>query len=177
VKPKIRLILVQLLSDLGTITLITVIQITQLLGFSGNTMGHRTFVAISYNKDFFKFGNTSFSLFWEGRTQGNYSYVYGGDFNGDGGFSNDLIYIHKNKGEMIFQEFTSSGRTFSAAEQADAWEAFIQQDKYLSANRGKVATRGAAFLPMVYRADFSFAQQLYTNLGGKKILWNSELIF
>ncbi|MFD2199972.1 TonB-dependent receptor [Shivajiella indica] len=138
------------------------------LGFSANTMGHRAFTAISYNKNFFKFGNTSFSLFWEGRTQGNYSYVYGGDFNGDGGFSNDLIYIHKNKGEMIFQEFTSSGRTFTAAEQADAWEAFIQQDKYLSANRGKVATRGAAFLPMVYRADFSFAQQLFTDLGGKK---------
>jgi len=80
----------------------------------------------------------------------------------------NLIYIHKNKGEMKFVPFTSSGTTFTAEQQADAWEAFIQQDKYLSANRGSVAERGAAFLPMVFRADFNFTQQLFTNIGGKR---------
>lgn len=138
------------------------------LGISANSMGHRVFTALSYSKDFFSFGNTSFGLFWEGRTIGNYSYVYGGDFNGDGGFSNDLIYIHKNKEEMKFQSFTSSGKTFTPQEQADAWEAFILQDKYLNANRGSIAERGAAFLPMVFRADFNFTQQLFTNIGGKR---------
>lgn len=138
------------------------------LGFSSNTMGHRVFTALSYSKDIFSFGNTSVGLFWEGRTLGNYSYVYGGDFNGDGGTSNDLIYIHKNKDEMKFQQFTSSGKTFTSQEQIDAWESFIQQDKYLSKNRGSVAERGAAFLPMVFRADFNFTQQLFTNIGGKK---------
>ena len=138
------------------------------LGLSSNSMGHRVFTALSYSKDFLSFGNTSFGLFWEGRTIGNYSYVYGGDFNGDTGFSNDLIYIHKNKEEMRFQSFTSSGKTFTPQEQADAWEAFILQDKYLSANRGSIAERGAAFLPMVFRADFNFTQQLFTNIGGKR---------
>jgi hypothetical protein len=138
------------------------------LGISSNSMGHRVFTALSYSKDFFSFGNTSFGLFFEGRTIGNYSYVYGGDFNGDGGFSNDLIYIHKNKGEMKFVPFTSSGTTFTAEQQADAWEAFILQDDYLSENRGSVAERGAAFLPMVFRADFNFTQQLFTNIGGKR---------
>ena len=138
------------------------------LGLSANTMGHRVFTALSYSKDLFSFGNTSFGLFWEGRTIGNYSYVYGGDFNGDGGTSNDLIYIHKNKGEMKFVPFTSSGTTFTPEQQADAWEAFIKQDKYLSENRGSVAGRGGAFLPMVFRADFNFTQQLFTNIGGKR---------
>jgi hypothetical protein len=69
---------------------------------------------------------------------------------------------------MIFQQFTASGKTFTAAEQANAWEAYIQQDKYLSANRGGYAQRGAVIMPMVYRADLSFAQQLFTNIGGKK---------
>ena len=141
---------------------------TQELGLSSNTMGHRVFTALSYSKDFFSFGNTSFGLFWEGRTIGNYSYVYGGDFNGDTGFSNDLIYIHKDKSEMRFQPFTSSGKTFTAEEQANAWEEFILQDKYLSANRGSIAERGAAFLPMVFRADLNFTQQLFTNIGGKR---------
>ena len=69
---------------------------------------------------------------------------------------------------MNFQQYTASGRTFTAAEQAAAWEAYIQQDKYLSANRGKYAERGAVIMPMVYRADFSFAQQLFTNIKGKR---------
>ncbi|NDE61895.1 MAG: TonB-dependent receptor, partial [Cyclobacteriaceae bacterium] len=109
------------------------------LGYSSNFMGHRAFATASYTKDFFKFGSTSISIFWEGRTIGNASYVFGGDLNNDGGTSNDLIYIPKTKAEMNFQAYTVSGRTFTAAEQADAWEAYIQQDKYLSANRGKYA--------------------------------------
>ena len=69
---------------------------------------------------------------------------------------------------MNFQQFTSSGKTFTAQEQADAFEAYILQDEYLSANRGKYAERGAVIMPMVYRADLSFAQQLFTNFKGKK---------
>lgn len=138
------------------------------LGFSSNFMGHRVFATASYTKDIFKFGNTSVSLFWEGRTIGNASYVFGGDLNNDGGTANDLIYIHESVDEMNFQQYTASGRTFTAAEQAAAWEAYIQQDKYLSANRGKYAERGAVIMPMVYRADFSFAQQLFTNIKGKR---------
>jgi hypothetical protein len=138
------------------------------LGFSSNFMGHRVFATASYSKDFFKFGNTSVSVFWEGRTLGNTSYVFGGDLNNDGGTANDLIYIPATKEEMNFQQYTASGKTFTAAEQANAWEAYIQQDKYLSANRGKYAERGAVIMPMVYRADLSFAQQLFTDIKGKK---------
>ena len=138
------------------------------LGYSSNFMGHRAFATASYSKDFFKFGNTSFSIFWEGRTIGNASYVAGGDLNNDGGTSNDLIYIPATKAEMNFQAFTASGVTFTAAQQADAFEAYILQDKYLSANRGGYAERGAVIMPMVYRADLSFAQQLFTNIGSKR---------
>lgn len=138
------------------------------LALSSNFMGHRVFATASYSKDFFKFGNTSFSIFWEGRTIGNGSYVFGGDLNNDGGTSNDLIFIPRDLNDMNFQQYTASGRTFTAAEQAAAWEAYIQQDKYLSANRGNYAERGAVIMPMVYRADFSFAQQLFTNIKGKK---------
>ncbi|MBN7809560.1 TonB-dependent receptor [Algoriphagus sp. H41] len=138
------------------------------VGFSSNTMGNRVFAVASYSKDFFKFGNTSVSIFWEGMNQGVGSYRFSGDLNGDGGTSNDLIYIHASTNEMNFQEYTTGGVTFTAAEQAAAWEAYIQQDKYLSANRGKYAERGGALAPMVYRADFSFAQQLFTDINGKK---------
>ncbi|RIW16146.1 TonB-dependent receptor [Algoriphagus lacus] len=142
------------------------------LGFSSNNLGHRVFGVVSYTKDIFKFGNTSVSLFWESRTIGNASYVFGGDMNGDGGTANDLIYIHKNTSEMNFQQYTVtvSGQpvTFTSQQQAEAWEAYIQQDEYLRENRGNYAERGAVIMPMVSRADFSFAQQLFTNINGKR---------
>ena len=39
----------------------------------------------SYTKEFFSFGGTTFSVFWESRTIGNASYTFAGDLNGDGG--------------------------------------------------------------------------------------------
>jgi hypothetical protein len=95
---------------------------------------------------------------------GNTSYIFAGDANGDGS-NNDLIYIPRDKSEMNFQEYAAGGRTFTAAQQADAWDAYIQQDKYLSKNRGKYAERGAVFLPVVYRTDLSITQDIFTNLG------------
>lgn len=138
------------------------------LGVSNNAAGHRFFTALSYKKDWFSFGGTGVSLFFEGRTGGNTSFVYNGDLNGDGGFSNDLLYIPRNTSEMNFEQFTSGGRTFTVAEQETAWEAFIQQDKYLSANRGSYAERGAVFLPMIYNMDVSLTQDIFRNVGGKK---------
>jgi hypothetical protein len=138
------------------------------LGYSVNSPGHRLFGALSYRAELFGFGATTFSLFAERRTWGSASYTFAGDANGDGGTSNDLIYIPRDVSEMNFQQYTAGGRTYTAAEQAAAWEAFIKQDKYLSANRGKYMERGAVFMPMVNRVDFSLAQELFTNLHGRR---------
>ncbi len=71
---------------------------------------------------------------------------------------------------MNFQTYTSGGKTFTAAEQAAAWDAFIAQDSYLSKHRGEYAQRGAVFLPMVFRTDVTIAQDLFRNIGGKRNL-------
>lgn len=131
------------------------------LGYSSDTAGHRFFGTLTYSKEYFKFGETTVSMFWQTATGGNASYRYSGDLNGDGGTSNDLIYIPQDISEMNFQEFTSGATTFTAAEQAAAWEAFINQDDYLSKHRGNYAERGAAFLPLVTRVDVSVAQEFF----------------
>jgi hypothetical protein len=56
---------------------------------------------------------------------------------------------------MNFVPETVGGVTFTAAQQAAAWDKYISQDKYLNSRRGEYAERGGAFLPMVSRADFS----------------------
>lgn len=138
------------------------------LGFSLNSPGHRFFTAISYKLDYFNFGSTTLSLFFEGFTQINASYVYSGDMNGDGGTSNDLIYIPRNKDEMYFEQYTSGSRTFTVEEQKEAWENFINQDDYLKNHRGQYAERGAVFMPMVWRADLSIIQEVYSKFLGYK---------
>ena len=91
--------------------------------------------------------------------------MFSGDANGDTVSGNDLIYIPRGTSEMNFATFTSGGRTYTAAEQAAAFENIINLDSYLSKHRGEYAQRGAVFLPMVNRIDLSLIQDLFFKTG------------
>ncbi len=140
------------------------------VGFTNNDQRHRFIFATSYRKEYGgEFGGaTQIGLFWEGRNQGRTSYIYSTDLNGDGGV-NDLIYIPRNQGEMNFQDYDPDGSgpagIYAAAEQAADWEAYIQQDKYLSENRGSVVERNGVIFPWVWRADLSLLQEFYVKTG------------
>lgn len=137
------------------------------LGYSSSSPGHRFFLSASYTKRYFGFGATSISGFWETRTIGNTSYIFAADANGDGA-NGDLIYIPKDKSEMNFQAFTAGGITFSAEQQANAFDSYITQDSYLSKNRGSYAERGAVFLPLLHRMDVSLTQDVFKDIKGKR---------
>ena len=134
------------------------------MSYSGR--GHRFFIGrlLSYE---FKFGATTLSIFWEGRSR-DASYTYSGDMNGDGATGNDLIYIARDTSRDELPDVHAGGRTFTAAEQATAWDAYIDQDSYLSTHRGQYAERNGVLLPMVWRMDFSVSQDLFKNLGGAR---------
>jgi len=138
------------------------------VAFSANSPGHRMFGSVTYRTDLLKVGNTSITLYGERRTAGNASYVYSGDLNGDGGTSNDLLYIPADASEMNFQTFTQDGVTFTAAAQAEAFERFIQDDPYLREHRGQYAERGAAFLPMTTFFDLNLTQDIARNIAGRR---------
>jgi outer membrane receptor protein involved in Fe transport len=147
-------------------------------GFGGGSTGHRIFAALSYRAEYFDFGATTVSLFWEAVRNtylgyGNFSFTFSGDLNGDGGSANDLIYIPRDASEMNFEQYRvtiapGDTVTFTAQQQIDAWNTYIGNDEYLSKNRGKYAERGAAMLPMVFRADLSIAQDVFTNFLDKR---------
>mgnify|MGYP006273276015 CR=1 FL=1 len=143
------------------------------LGRSAYAQGHRFFWQATYSKQYFGLGATTVSAFWEAKPSvqngsTTASYVFNGDMNGDGASGNDLIYIPKDTSEMNFVQFTSGSRTFTPAEQAAAFEAYIQQDAYLSTHRGQYAERGSVWLPSVKRMDFSLTQDVFKNVRGKK---------
>lgn len=144
--------------------------------------GHRVFVLANFTKQYFGFGATSISMFWEARHSSvnfssRMSYVFGGDMNGDGVSNNDLIYVPRDQSEMNFVSFTAGGRTFTPAEQAAAFDAYIQQDEYLSKRRGQYAERNGAVMPIFKSADLSITQDVFRNIGGKKNAFQIRLDF
>ena len=137
------------------------------VGYSGTTLGHRFFTALSYTRQILPIGPTGISMFLESRTGGNGAYTYGGDMNGDGGTGNDLIYIPKSISEMNFQQYVASGTTFTVAQQVAAFEKFINQDRYLRNHRGGYMERGAILFPIISRMDVSVTQDVIRSVGGK----------
>ncbi len=137
------------------------------MGNGNGYQGRRSFLVTSYTKNFFGWGNTSISAFLENFTAGTASYTTNGDLNGDGGTSNDLIYVPANAGEMNFAPITGA-TPFSAAQQITAWNAYIEQDAHLRTRRGKYAVRGGVVIPNVTRLDISASQDISRLFMGQK---------
>ena len=148
------------------------------IGRSAAAQGHRVFVQTSYSRSYFGFGATTISAFWEARptlngagggVSSNASYVFAGDMNGDGGSGNDLIYIPRDTSEMNFVDVHRRPASRSRRQQqAEAFEAYINQDPYLSKHRGEYAERGGLWNPIVKRMDLSIMQDVFHNIGGKR---------
>jgi hypothetical protein len=146
------------------------------LAYSQNSPGKRAFLQATYSHEYFHLGSTAVSAFWSaapniptGFFGPNASYVFSGDANGDTASGNDLIYIPRNTSEMNFKTLTlTNGTVYTPAQQAAAFEQYIENDSYLSSHRGQYAERGAVFFPIVNRVDLSITQQVFHNLGGAK---------
>ncbi|MDX2250552.1 MAG: carboxypeptidase regulatory-like domain-containing protein [Bacteroidia bacterium] len=139
-----------------------------LLAFANDDQRHRVIGALSYRIEYGNIGATQFGIVYEGRTQGRTNFVYSGDMNGDGGTANDLIYIPNSASELNWQEYTSSGTTFTIAMQEAAFDAYMEQDPYLSAHKGQIMERNGLLLPWLNRMDLSFVQEFFVNAGGKR---------
>ena len=139
------------------------------LAYSNYGVPHRVVGSISYRLDYLDHLATTFSLFYEGQNQGRYSYVYNGDVNGDG-LNSDLLYIPNGPGEVLFEEVLNADKTvkYTAQQQSDAFIKYIDQDSYLSKDKGKYAERNGALLPWYNRIDFRVLQDFYINTGGKR---------
>lgn len=123
------------------------------LGYSKYGDTHRIIGVVSKK---WTYGNdkwsTTLSTFFEYAQGGRFNYTYGGDINGDGSSINDLLYVPTSSeiGQM----------QFSGAGQAEAFEAFIEQDDYLNGRRGQYGERYAALAPWRGKWDMKFIQEV-----------------
>lgn len=121
---------------------------------------HRVSGAASYRFEYLnKKLATTISLFYEGSSQGRFSYRYSTDMNNDG-LSNDLMYIPKDIAE--------AKTLIPNAADADAFWAYLEQDKYLSKHKGQYAEGYEALMPWLNRLDFKLLQDFSINAGGRK---------
>ncbi|MFV0247389.1 MAG: carboxypeptidase regulatory-like domain-containing protein [Tenacibaculum sp.] len=93
---------------------------------------------------------TTIAAFFEYAKGGRFSYTYGGDINNDGSSVNDLLYV-PTVSELNQMQFSS-------ATEQEAFENYIQQDKYLSSIRGSYVKRYGALAPWTGKWDVRILQ-------------------
>jgi hypothetical protein len=139
---------------------------------------HRIVGSATYAKDWSPSLRTQIGVFLEigqgnrfsGAGGNRYSFIYAGDVNGDGQGGNDLIYIPASQSEIILDDIEDgSGNVVKTADQQwNELNAFIEQDKYLSANRGRIAERFGALNPTYHTLDLRLLQDFAFYAGGAR---------
>ena len=139
------------------------------LGYSNYSIPHRIVANISYRLEYLdKQMATTFSLFYAGQPQERYTFRYANDINGDGQ-RNDVMYIPKDPSEISFVDgFVSSGKTYTAQQQSDAFFAFIDNDKYLKKHKGEYMKKYGATLPWNHTVDLRILQDFIYKSGSTK---------
>jgi hypothetical protein len=133
------------------------------LSYSNFSIPHRVLAALTYGYELKKAFGFSVGLYYNGAAQDRYSYTYAKDVNGDGNTS-DLMYIPKSADEIKFKDMANA----TAAEQAEAFMNYVNNDSYLSKHKGEYARRFAAVGPWINRFDAKVLVNLFTNFGTHK---------
>ncbi|MCH7397420.1 carboxypeptidase regulatory-like domain-containing protein [Belliella sp. DSM 107340] len=140
----------------------------QMLYNSFFAVPHRVVGSLSYKLNYLNHASTTFSIFYNGAHQGRFSYRYTNDINGDG-INSDLLYVPANDSEINFADIVIDGQVrFTAAQQLEAFNEFVDNDPHLSKRRGQYAERNGNLIPWLNRFDIRILQDLYTNIGSRK---------
>ena len=132
------------------------------LSYSNFDLRHKFVSTHSYSFDISKNSSGFISFLYNGRAGSPFTYVYQGDLNRDGSSRNDLIYVPRDATEINLIDITDSSGTVlvTAAQQWEQLNAFIEKDKNLSEQRGKVAQRNSARTPWNHELDMKLVYNL-----------------
>ncbi len=143
------------------------------LSYASYVVPDRLIASLSYKVEYLKSMATTFSVFYEGSSQGRFSYVYSTNVVRDGAGNNNLIYVPKNASEITFVDQTvknAAGASvlWTAAAQSEAFFKYVNQDKYLRTRVGKYAERNGALIPWRNNFDAKIMQEFFVKVGGKR---------
>ena len=122
--------------------------------------------------------SSQLSVIYNGQSGDPFSYVYGAsnrDFINDGGFNDsELIYVPASRNEIVLVPYTDQdGNFFTPEQQWEALNNFIEDDRYLSNNRGEYAERNVARTPWEGTIDLRFLQNV--NVGRNTLQFSLDV--
>jgi outer membrane receptor for ferrienterochelin and colicin len=131
------------------------------LSTSDFELRHRFLAVLTYTHAFWKGWDTTIGAVYEGASGHPYSVLYNGDANGDGQFSNDLVYVPTGLGDPIGAKFRApTGSTQTNAQNFAAYNNYIDNNVFLSKYRGQIAPRNGGRDPWINRLDLHFSQRI-----------------
>jgi hypothetical protein len=120
---------------------------------------HAIIASISQGLEMYKNWKTTVSLFYTGRSGQPFSTTYNGDVNADGATTNDLIYVPKDKNDIVLVGNSASDTRTSDQIWVDL-DNWISDDPALDKARGTIVKRNASTAPWINRVDFKLAQEI-----------------
>jgi len=147
------------------------------LGRSDFASGHRVISSLSYSFNWTKDGNnkTTISMFYNGQSGNPYSYIIAGrdarNLNNETGSTSrnrSLIYIPESASDINLVDYEVNGNTVTAAQQWDNLNSFIEDDAYLSENRGQYAEKNGAWGFFGHIFDIAIRQDFGLTVGGQR---------
>lgn len=124
------------------------------LGTSDFELRHRILGTLNYTFEYADRFSTTLGLVYEGRSGEPFSWIYFGNANGDTQPFNDLVYVPKNREDIVLE--------------SNNWElmdAFIESNNALDEARGSIIRRNTATAPWQNIVDVKLSQTIDTFKG------------
>ncbi|TAJ13627.1 TonB-dependent receptor [Marinilabiliaceae bacterium JC017] len=133
------------------------------LGYSVYDLGHRIIANVSYKWEYSDFANTTFSLFYNGQSGSRFSYGYDNGVSSYAGPAGDnldgkdltLLYVPKDRNDILLVD----DGDYTADQQWEDLNMFIENNKYLSDHRGERVERHAQRMPFEHIVDLKLMQE------------------
>lgn len=116
---------------------------------------------LSWSHKFFRDYRTSFGAYLNISSGTPYSWVYGGDGNGDSVYYNDLVYVPSGPGDV---EFTSN----TSAQLQQQFFNYIKSQPGLQQYAGRDVPRNSSYLPWTHQLDLRVSQEIPGLFKGNK---------
>ncbi|MGV8943458.1 carboxypeptidase regulatory-like domain-containing protein [Thermomonas sp.] len=116
--------------------------------------------SLNWKHEFFAGYETRLGLVYEGRSGRAFSYVYVNDANGDSRSANDLFYVPKGPGDVLFGNLTAAGVFTPDAAMEKSFFDWLAGNKDLAPLAGKVAPTNGFRADWVNTFDLRLSQEL-----------------
>lgn len=134
--------------------------------------GHRVFGQLSYDLDYDIAGNfggrSKLSVNFNAQNAGFITYnINAANFRfvDDGGFSNnELFFVPESIDQIPLVDFEYNGTTYSAQQQWELLDAYIEDNPGLADYRGDYVERNTGRVPMNFNMDLRFLQDFYIEM-------------